>query len=511
MTNNHLLLYRLTELMLMKNKHILELDDLFEDEKIGDYVKSIQIDSPYQQMLLEGVLTESVIDEKLCVSFTVEGYFHHMLGEVIYDMLKGNSSNYLYQLIQSNQLNGIHEGISNCLLREVAEEKYSNLLDLMNSTEIEHYILIKPIAAVFSIGDLSVIIENLKTYDIDKNYSLILKALDYLQNNNRYNVVDKFWDLFSNKINPAEIFKSSFYKSLLFAKGLLFIPNKGEINKICESLSFESNQDSSYLTLFEKQLLALELKNILVSKGMLKQAFEFSNRIGLYHFPEQLLADNYYNILYPLLELGEFEKAEMIYKKCYSNNRNNGHFINWSGWIYQSWYELKSKDLNHLLKGIELYQIATGLIDSDFGKYSIIKYQNLENLGYALSLNGEHEKSCQYLDEAIMIIKKSYKTDTTYLLGNTYGMKAVSLNFLGKYEEALEYSFKSDECKLLQTETDSPEMAWNYHDRFQIYLNMGKKREAKNSLKKALKIRESSLGIDNVLTLQTKKELDELF
>lgn len=63
----------------------------------------------------------------------------------------------------------------------------------------------------------------------------------------------------------------------------------------------------------------------------------------------------------------------------------------------------------------------------------------------------------------------------------------------------------------MQTEKDSPEMAWNYHDRFQIYLNMGKKREAKNSLKKALKIRESSLGIDNVLTLQTKKELDELF
>ena len=89
MTNNHFLLYRLTELMLMKNKHILELDDLFEDEKIGDFVKSIQIDSPYQQMLLAGVLTESVINEKLCVSFTVEGYFHHLLGEVIYDRLNG--------------------------------------------------------------------------------------------------------------------------------------------------------------------------------------------------------------------------------------------------------------------------------------------------------------------------------------------------------------------------------------------------------------------------------------
>lgn len=73
MTNNHLLLYRLAELMLEHEQHILPVDVLFEDQKIGDFVKSIQIDSPYQQMLLDGVLTELVREEKLLVSFTVEG------------------------------------------------------------------------------------------------------------------------------------------------------------------------------------------------------------------------------------------------------------------------------------------------------------------------------------------------------------------------------------------------------------------------------------------------------
>ena len=84
MTNNKLLLFRLAELMLEQEQHVLLVDNLFDDEQIGDNVKSIQIDSPYQQMLFEGVLTESVQYEMLYVSFTVEGYFHFILGEVIY-------------------------------------------------------------------------------------------------------------------------------------------------------------------------------------------------------------------------------------------------------------------------------------------------------------------------------------------------------------------------------------------------------------------------------------------
>ena len=83
MTNNHLLIYRLAELMLEKQQHILPLDDLFEDEQIGSFVRSIQIDSPYQQLIFEGVLTETIKEERIMVTFTVEGYFHYVLGEVM--------------------------------------------------------------------------------------------------------------------------------------------------------------------------------------------------------------------------------------------------------------------------------------------------------------------------------------------------------------------------------------------------------------------------------------------
>ena len=119
MTDNHLLLYRLAELMLEQEQHILPVDLLFDDEQIGDFVKSIQIDSPYQQMLLEGVLTESVRDEKLYVSFTVEGYFHFVLGEVIYKRTEGLGAESLKRIVEENKLNGVKEGVEQCLIRDV--------------------------------------------------------------------------------------------------------------------------------------------------------------------------------------------------------------------------------------------------------------------------------------------------------------------------------------------------------------------------------------------------------
>ncbi len=50
--SNHQLIFHIVELMLENEQHILTIDNLFDDDKIGNFVKSIQIDSPYQQMLL---------------------------------------------------------------------------------------------------------------------------------------------------------------------------------------------------------------------------------------------------------------------------------------------------------------------------------------------------------------------------------------------------------------------------------------------------------------------------
>ncbi|MHA8067576.1 hypothetical protein V7S76_12960 [Aquirufa sp. ROCK2-A2] len=118
--------------MLKHEQNILLVDLLFDDEQIGDFVKSIQIDSPYQQMLMEGVLTESVQDEKLFVSFTVEGYFHFVLGDIIFEYSQDKDYNYFISLLENNLLNGVKEGMEQCLIKEVNLGQFERLVSLID-------------------------------------------------------------------------------------------------------------------------------------------------------------------------------------------------------------------------------------------------------------------------------------------------------------------------------------------------------------------------------------------
>lgn len=173
MTSNHLLLYRLAELMLDQEQHILPVDLLFDDEQIGDFVKSIQIDSPYQQMLLEGVLTESVRQEKLFVSFTVEGYFHYVLGEVLLHQYNALGAEYI--LAKLNESESIHlpMGLSRMLVNLVQNGAYQFLIRALEE-QIDDEILIPSLVQTLVIGKQTDFIYEIQT---PKFWSKVLNAL----------------------------------------------------------------------------------------------------------------------------------------------------------------------------------------------------------------------------------------------------------------------------------------------------------------------------------------------
>ncbi len=191
MTSNHLLLYHLAELMLEQQQHILTVDLLFDDEQIVDFVKSIQIDSPYQQMLLEGVLTESVRDEELFVSFTVEGYFHFLLGEVIFDQSEGKDHTYLIELLRSNRLNGVKEGVEQCLIQEVNQGKLERLVSLIDVGGVAEQVARFPLVHAFMknrVKDVfNILMENPSVHD----WNVIKHVREILSSNQKQQVVDQ--------------------------------------------------------------------------------------------------------------------------------------------------------------------------------------------------------------------------------------------------------------------------------------------------------------------------------
>lgn len=180
MTDNHLLLYRLAELMLQKEQHVLPVDDLFEDNRIGDFVKSIQIDSPYQQLLYEGVLTETVKDEKLHVTFTVEGYFHFILGEVIFVLSEGKEGIFLLDLINNISLNGIKEGVEQCLIRDVNLQEIERLRDLIDTGGYFLEICIRPLLHFMKIYGVDTTLDKILENPTDNDWKAFLQLSRFM-------------------------------------------------------------------------------------------------------------------------------------------------------------------------------------------------------------------------------------------------------------------------------------------------------------------------------------------
>lgn len=507
MTDNHLLLNRLAELMLKHEKHILPVDLLFDDEQIGEFVKSIQIDSPYQQMLLEGVLTESVKNEQLYVSFTVEGYFHFVLGEFLFKINSENRYTILSRLLLTNSLTGIKEGITQCLIRCAGNGENDPILMFIDNGHTE--ICILPLITALNRDSLTDILNDLLKDESDADYAVVLEVISILKINGKKKLVDDIIQFFAQHFAVIDL-KDEYYFRQRLKIILLQSFEDDQFTLLIESVINDGNNCFLSFNNNKKLELLFELNNIIVNKGLLILSNNFAEKFNLYFSEIKLIIDNYYNLIYPLLELGKFEVAESIYLRCSPTNNTNASFLNWSGFIYQSWYELESNDENHLNEGLKLYELSSKFLDVTYGKYSIQKYQNLENLGYTYSLLNDYEKSVLILNQAVDIVVKTFNSKVVYQLGNLYEMLAVTFNEIGKHSEAINYTFLSDDCKLLQVSDDSPEMAWNHATRSKIYLNMNDTANAIESMKLAYEIRKNALGEDNGITIQTKEDYNKL-
>jgi tetratricopeptide (TPR) repeat protein len=198
--------------MLEQQHHVLPVDELFDDDIIADFVKSIQIDSPYQQMLFEGVLTETVRDEKLYVSFTVEGYFHYVLGEVIYNRTNGKEPESLKHIVEENKLNGAREGVEQCLIRDVQRDDLTRLIWLIDQLLTNVDICIIPLAIwVQSISleknfskQLYIFLEELIKKRTDGDLSLLKRILSQFIVTQKKELYLKYVNEVSNFFGPND-------------------------------------------------------------------------------------------------------------------------------------------------------------------------------------------------------------------------------------------------------------------------------------------------------------------
>lgn len=495
MTDNHLLLYRLAELMFEHEQHLLPVDLLFDDEHIGDFVKSIQIDSPYQQMLLEGVLTETVRDEKLYVSFTVEGYFHYVLGEVIYHRTEGLGAEALRQIVEESKLNGAKEGVEQCLLRDVQNTDLTRLIWLIDeggkTLEISSY----PLAQAFLIHSVEKILDLLLLDTTDNDISALENTIQKLEEWQKHEEVNSIYIKISKLILPNTFKKLSIIidssEYLNFEDGL----------KLLNSLKKSMNQLEDNK---EQQLISQEIGIQFFNKDdysnsefYLNKSIELEKKInkkGRAHLIKGRLYSYLCNVW---IEKKQFEKALIHYKKELSilkKSKENEEYnfalvYNNIGHVFSDLYD-KNLSKNHFVNAEKNYEKSLTMRYKIFGKYHPSTGIVYNNLGLLYSKAGDLEKSEKYHIHSLEIRQQIFAnkppTDISYNnLSLLYLKKGDIKSAINFGEKALSIRLKEFGMLSSKTATSYNNLAWYYYDLKDYDLSL---KYAKNGLKIRKKI-----------------------
>ena len=473
MTDNHLLLYRLAELMLDHEQHFLPVDLLFDDAQIGDYAKSIQIDSPYQQMLLEGVLTESVRDEKLYVTFTVEGYFHFVLGEVIYARTKGLGAEVLEQIVRQNKLNGAQEGVEQCLVREVSDHQYIRLFQLIDLGDE----ITKCCSVPFAFGILSAFNNQKVSRNVEYQYSI-----DFLINALTSDSTESDYDILFKAILHLEIAQkndclSELYNSIIKLKQYSSI---SYIKTLVKGLPF-FEQDIKY------QLIE-EIESIL--------------EIHMEHsdYPEII-----FELATKWLMCAEYDRAIEMFNKSMS-------FFDIDKELYQEQIEKIYSNLGaaywykgDLTSTKHYFQLSYSTCLDIYGSNHSNTSGSLQNLALVNVLQEDFEESILIFHQALDISLKAegyHHPNTARILSNL-GSANLKLNNLDLASDLFEKVLSIDKAVL---HPKHPSLALDYDDLGDVFVEKGNLKKAieNYTLSRSIFIDNYGLNFPHVSLLDNK-------
>jgi len=462
MTTNHLLLYRLAELMLEYEQHVLPVDLLFDDDQIGEFVKSIQIDSPYQQMLFEGVLTESIKDEILYVSFTVEAYFHFVLGEVIYQKAKGKDGEYLKQFIETVKLNGAVEGIKECLIRDIKNDNLTRLIALIDIGGKIMDSCIVPLSYAFVQNDfheesilisrrnkIEFVLNKLLEYPTKNDLKVLHNSILHLEENLKNEIVELIFNLINNFVKSDSV-----EGLILLAKSIQFIPAEKRLEQVDQ--------------------LLMDLEKIENENHYLEILVELGSQY--YFFTRYDKAINCYN-----KSLSKIDKKRNDYKAKQQKIYTNLGAAYWRKEDFESAYQYFNESY---LVSIELY-----------GENHPTTALTIHNLALI-------EASLEKYDNAISYFKKSLQIDQSFygkkhsITSRTYSNLGSCFLQKGDYFTANDYFQKSLSIDLKLFDEKHPNLGLDYDDIGDVCAGLNDFENAKKYYKKALEIFSFSYGLE---------------
>jgi tetratricopeptide (TPR) repeat protein len=403
-------------------------------------------------MLLEGVLTESVREEKLYVSFTVEGYFHFIIGDVLFQ--QNLNSLDLKQIIENNKLNGISGGLEQCLIRDIQKQEYSRLFELIDFggkslescnlplafafnfqplrnneisdeelKEIHVEAIIQDLISNFTINDILVLkksiellhdLQKIKTVKIiyqkifkylkpidEESLKLYIRSIQYIEKQQINEAFKTVEDCLANYqyANISEIYmRIAFQYQRLgnFEKALYYLMN---IENSFSTGSQKSMADKAKLFKAYSHIYFSQ-KEYEKSKQYVNDSIKLKLNIDK---NDTSIGSDYVNLATVLMYLGELTESEKVFQKAFDiQSKKYGLSHSSITNYYSNIAVLYSKKRDFKMAKL-MYENSLKLRITLYGKFHEKVAINYNGLGVALGQLGDIENAMSYLQKALDI------------------------------------------------------------------------------------------------------------
>jgi tetratricopeptide (TPR) repeat protein len=465
MNKKESLLLRLTELMFQKERSFLSLDELYLEDTTSAYVRNIQIDSPFQELLFDGVLSQYIVEDEVSIAFTVEAYFQYMLAKVLYNDICFYTPEMLLLLLNKNKLKGLPEAVSNLLFFDIEKGDYKRLttfIDLNQENEDIIEICVRPIILSLQtsgvLKTLGAILEDVTDNDW-KILNLVSTRLEYFQ---LHELKKEFL------INVMSLID---FNSITTVKIFIILDAILVLDKELAQKYFEKVTSISQI-IEENTDLYFMLGNCEYKFGNYSNAFDINlkclhNRIKLFGNSHIKVADSHHKIGEICYRLGEYDKALHYYEKSLD--------------IRKKEYEEDHHDI------IKLYDCFGDL------------FQN----------TGDYDKALSYHKKNLELKFKKFGSNHLDVAYSLNGIGVIYYCF-GDYDKALDYYQKCKSIRLKVLGADHVDMSNSYGNIGDVFLKRNQLQEALKFYKKSLKNRIENLGKKHPYTASSYIRIGEV-
>jgi len=427
MTQKESILFRLTELMLQKQQTFLLLDDLYEDEIIESSIRNIQIDSPFQQLLFEGVLSQYIIDDAVSISFTVEAYFQHLLARVLEKDKRYITPENLLQLLKENKLKGLPEAISNLLSFDIENSDFIRLTGFIDLSEEVYEILnvcIKSVIHSFKINGIEKSLKYILEHSTNNDWRILMQTILAIENSQKNSMIKDLSDfLFNNYLLKDD-------KGTHVSAYVLKFLDKDKAENLIKHLE-DKYETYQYINDLDRYSLYNSLASFYSYKGnhekaivIYKQSFELISKTNFFTPHIEALLYNEFGLAY--YYSGDSDNALLFHSKSLKLRSDN----------YPNLPILKATSLNNIglaHNGLSRYDEAmkcfteSAIIqEMELGAFTLAYAVSIHNIGLTFLYKREYSKAIEYLNKSYEIkVMNLGEVDsdvatTSNVLGATY-------------------------------------------------------------------------------------------